>query len=160
MREENLCTGCGCDNFVAECENCPIRVKAQQESTEVTEAPMADEVTASQRDHDRQRRDRSAKKQCHQTLTINIDFPDEFRAEIKGNKTNDLIKTLESWKEKRYVGKDLVAACDTAIADLKIARQFGGFPKAIWWKSKGKLRIKLEFSNHRSMELFKGKIAA
>lgn len=168
MRKENLCTGCGCDNFVAECNNCPRRVNAQLESTA---AIGENKGTADQNKCGGQIRKRKAERQCHQTLTINLSFPDGFKAsifrkdgqnqfQVKLKDDETLIKAFEGWKEKRYGGEELVKACNKAIETLLTARQLGGVPRAAWWKNKGKFRIKLEFSNHKSMELFKGKIAA
>lgn len=154
--EGALCAACLISGEYAECTVCPMRVKDAEREDNDAERELK---TAGLRQDCKDGRSVKS-RQRHQTSTISLYFPDYFRAKIKGDSMNELLKLFKSWKQLMFAESDLINACDTAIAQLKCARECGGLPKAAWWKERGNLMIRLDFSNHEAVAKFKKKLAA
>ncbi len=164
-----LCVGCVNNN--AGCPNCPLRDNINQDiETAQTDADVEAENDADEMEIDYalnrknrgyQRRRYNIKERVHHDIVLDIVFSQDFwymiknRRKILNRNITELIKVAEVW-QKEYADM----SCAEMISDLKAARQFGAIAKDVWWGDDTLLKIRLEFPNKKSLELFRNSKAA
>lgn len=109
---------------------------------------------------------KNAEKQVHRVAVVDLEFPEVpkcFDKSIKVSKMGEMLRMLESWKERTNDRKvytedqaeTIVNACNDIIEILKWVNDVHeGELKAVCWNHRGLINIKLSFRSKAALKRF------